>query len=312
MLPLGHRLAVVVWCHRQSCCMSGHAACVGSLDARAVDYSCPLSCCAVICASSAMLTRSRVHCSPFMLLSSIVLVVVIILSHCRVPVLHITISAMQSRSRTIMPMSILHTVVVVVHSLWLRHSRTRNIVSLYVAQLIGHSFSSSLSVILIRSLAKSSSEVSRLHCLCLSLFSSFIAFIVDPIVVIIVSVHSRCISICLLDHIRCQCLSMLHIQSRGPLCHSRSHPRRHFLCLCKWTTLYRERWESVTCLVRVWLASGPLFHSYIIIKIFTVIWDEGLGGRGTEMNRWKIGCLWGVMRHESGQRRNVRASVRNW
>ena len=29
MLPLGHRLAVVVWCHRQSCCMSGHAACVG-------------------------------------------------------------------------------------------------------------------------------------------------------------------------------------------------------------------------------------------------------------------------------------------
>ena len=140
-------------------------------DARAVDNSCPLSCCAVICASSAMLTRSRVHCSPFMLLSSIVLVVVIILSHCRVPVLHITISAMQSRSRTIMPMSILHTVVVVVHSLWLRHSRTRNIVSLYVAQLIGHSFSSSLSVILIRSLAKSSSEVSRLHCLCLSLFS---------------------------------------------------------------------------------------------------------------------------------------------
>ena len=53
-------------------------------DARAVDNSCPLSCCAVICASSAMLTRSRVHCSPFMLLSSIVLVVVIILSHCRV------------------------------------------------------------------------------------------------------------------------------------------------------------------------------------------------------------------------------------
>ena len=140
-------------------------------DARAVDNSCPLSCCAVICASSAMLTRSRVHCSPFMLLSSIVPVVVIILSHCRVPVLHITISAMQSRSRTIMPMSILHTVVVVVHSLWLRHSRTRNIVSLYVAQLIGHSFSSSSSVILIRSLAKSSSEVSRLHCLCLSLFS---------------------------------------------------------------------------------------------------------------------------------------------
>ena len=75
-------------------------------DARAVDNSCPLSCCAVICASSAMLTRSRVHCSPFMLLSSIVLVVVIILSHCRVPVLYITISAMQSRSRTIMPMSI--------------------------------------------------------------------------------------------------------------------------------------------------------------------------------------------------------------
>ena len=125
----------------------------------------------IISASSAMLIRSRVHCSPFMLLSSIVLVVVIILSHCRVPVLHITISAMQSRSRTIMQMSILHTVVVVVHSLWLRHSRTRNIVSLYVAQLIGHSFSSSLSVILIRSLAKSSSEVSRLHCLCLSLFS---------------------------------------------------------------------------------------------------------------------------------------------
>ena len=75
-------------------------------DARAVNNSCPLSCCAVICASSAMLTRSRVHCSPFMLLSSIVLVVVIILSHCRVPVLYITISAMQSRSRTIMPMSI--------------------------------------------------------------------------------------------------------------------------------------------------------------------------------------------------------------
>ena len=30
-------------------------------------------------------------------------------------------------------------------------------------------------------------------------------------------------------YIRCQCLSMLHIQSRGPLCHSRSHCCNHCL-----------------------------------------------------------------------------------
>ena len=239
-------------------------------DARAVDNSCPLLCCALICASSAMLTRSRVHCSPFMLLSSIVLVVVIILIHCRVPVLHITISAMQSRSRTIMPMSILHTVVVVVHSLWLRHSLTRNIVSLYVVQLIGHSFSSSLSVILIRSLAKSSSEVSRLHCLCLSLFSPLLrssSF----------SSSSSSMVVCTLG-----CLN----------------PRRHFYVYDISTYTVTPEYRHMTCIVEVWSASGPLFHSYIIIKIFTVIWDEGLGGRGSEMNRWKIGCLWGVMRHE--------------
>ena len=40
-------------------------------------------------------------------------------THCRVPCLAQFNSAMQSRSRTIMPMSMLHILVVVVHSLWL-------------------------------------------------------------------------------------------------------------------------------------------------------------------------------------------------
>ena len=70
-------------------------------DARAVDDSCPLSYYAVICASSAMLARSRVR-SLFVF--PVVVLVLVVVSR----VLHILISEMESRSRTIMPMSMLH------------------------------------------------------------------------------------------------------------------------------------------------------------------------------------------------------------
>ena len=266
MLPLGHRLAVVVWCHRQSCCIVWPCCmcwmlgpwtytCVHSVSIdlqvqfQFQGFSIPFM---WPCCMSSMLGpwTTRVHTRTF----------VIRLSCCRPRTRSRVPCTAHTNLSDAIAFSDDHTDVHVTHS------KSWSIVSFSI-------------------------PLSCNHCQC-------------PLILDV----SRSV------YIRCQCLSMLHIQSRGPLCHSRSHPRRHFYVSVCWLCTeinYRDK-SVMTASLEFQLASGPLFHSYIIIKIFTVIWDEGLGGRGNEMNRWKIGCLWGVMRHESGQRRNVRASVRNW
>ena len=76
-----------------------------------------------------------------------------------------------------------------------------------------------------------------------------------------------------------------YVESRG----------RPFLCLRKWTTLYRERWEFATCLVRVWLASAFIIRNsdtykqlfYIMYRV-SILWGEKAGGRkwDDQMGEW--------------------------
>ena len=91
-------------------------------------------------------------------------------------------------------------------------------------------------------------------------------------------------------------LLLLFVHDGGHWLHARrSLSSSPFLCMWKWTTLYRERWEFATCLVRVWLASAFIIRNsdtykqlfYIMYRV-SILWGEKAGGRkwDDQMGEW--------------------------
>ena len=81
-------------------------------------------------------------------------------------------------------------------------------------------------------------------------------------------------------------LHLLVVHDWGHWLHARrSLSSSPFLCLCMCTTLYRDRWEFATCLVRVWLASAFIFHrNHLLHNLQTQHFCEGKRVTGNEMN----------------------------